>query len=128
MWKEWQDASYYYFNAAPQWQSFNNGNWKAVETAVRKIAARKRISLKVYTGTEGQLRVGKALAKVSLGAKVAGFETETNDLIPVPLHFWKLIYNPDDNSAIIFIGLNYPNKDFLEGELQPLSTLSFSVP
>ena len=36
--KEWQDATYYFLNAAPQWQSFNGGNWVAVEAAVRDYA------------------------------------------------------------------------------------------
>ncbi len=38
VWKEWQDATYYFANAAPQWQPFNNGNWKAVEAEVRHFA------------------------------------------------------------------------------------------
>ncbi len=29
VYESFQDATYYYFNAAPQWQSINNGNWKA---------------------------------------------------------------------------------------------------
>ena len=33
----------------------------------------------------------------------------TNDLIPVPLHFWKLIYNDQENAAIIFVGVNEPH-------------------
>ena len=38
VWKEWQDATYYFANAAPQWQPFNNGNWKAIEAEVRHYA------------------------------------------------------------------------------------------
>ena len=34
-----QDATYYFFNVAPQFQSFNNGNWKALEHATRSLAA-----------------------------------------------------------------------------------------
>ncbi len=30
-----QEATYYFINVAPQFQSFNNGNWKALEGRVR---------------------------------------------------------------------------------------------
>ena len=109
VWKEWQDASHYYINAAPQWQSFNNGNWKSVEEAVRRYAYKKRSDLKVFTGTEGQLRVGKSHVPVSLATKKDSFKEVTNDLIPAPLHFWKLVHNYDENAAIIFVGLNNPH-------------------
>ena len=33
-----QDATYYFMNVAPQFQSFNNGNWKSLELATRKYA------------------------------------------------------------------------------------------
>ena len=32
-----QDATYYFLNVAPQFQSFNNGNWKSLEYAVRDL-------------------------------------------------------------------------------------------
>jgi DNA/RNA endonuclease G (NUC1) len=38
--EDWQEATYYFINAAPQWQSINNGNWKDVEYTVRKLADR----------------------------------------------------------------------------------------
>ena len=33
-----QDATYYFFNVAPQFQSFNNLNWKQLETFTREMA------------------------------------------------------------------------------------------
>ena len=32
-----QDATYYFLNVAPQFQSFNNGNWRSLEYAVRNL-------------------------------------------------------------------------------------------
>lgn len=29
-----QDATYYYINAVPQWQAFNNGNWKVKKPVI----------------------------------------------------------------------------------------------
>ena len=35
-----QDATYYYLNAAPQFQSFNAQNWRFLEEEVRDLAKR----------------------------------------------------------------------------------------
>ena len=35
-----QDATYYFVNVAPQFQSFNNGAWKALEEAVRHYSSK----------------------------------------------------------------------------------------
>ena len=35
-----RDATYYFINVAPQFQSFNSGNWMALELATRKVAQR----------------------------------------------------------------------------------------
>ena len=34
-----QYATYYFMNVMPQFQSFNNGNWKSIEASVRDYAA-----------------------------------------------------------------------------------------
>ncbi len=48
---DWQEATYYYTNTAPQWQGINNGNWKDVEHTVRKLADKTGLDLEVQTFT-----------------------------------------------------------------------------
>lgn len=46
-----QMATFWYTNAAPQWQTFNGNNWNALENDARSLAARLGKDLDVYTGT-----------------------------------------------------------------------------
>ncbi len=57
LFKDWQEATYYYTNTAPQWQGINNGNWKDVEHTVRKLADKTGLDLEVWTGTLGVLEL-----------------------------------------------------------------------
>lgn len=46
-----QTATFWYLNAAPQWQTFNGKNWNSIETDARKFAGQIQTDLDVYTGT-----------------------------------------------------------------------------
>jgi DNA/RNA endonuclease G (NUC1) len=46
-----QMITFYFINAAPQWQTFNGGNWNSLENDVHELAATKTEDLEVYTGT-----------------------------------------------------------------------------
>lgn len=97
-----QTATFHYANAAPQWQRFNAGNWAALESAVRKLAAGRPAGLTVYTGTHGVYRA--AGRPVYLSKDRAG-----RPAIPVPLLFWKVVHDEAAGSAVAFVGLNDPD-------------------
>ena len=101
VYQEWQDATYYFFNAAPQWQVFNGGNWVAVEQEVRSLASRlpRHQDLRIFTGTHGNYKVGNKAIYLS--------RKNGRNLIPVPLYFWKLVQL--QQKAIVFVGINDPN-------------------
>jgi len=46
-----QMSTFWYSNAAPQWQTFNGNNWNALENDCRSFAGRLGADLEVYTGT-----------------------------------------------------------------------------
>ena len=102
-----QDATYLYINALPQWQSFNNGNWKALETAVRKLASGRLINLSTYTGGFGILTL--ADTKGAQKPIFLAFDANNNGLVPVPKYFWKIVHNPVSNRAVAFVGINNPH-------------------
>jgi len=62
-----------------QWQSFNNGNWKSVESLLRKFSASTKKELNVHTGTFGQLELPN-----DEGDLVPIALEQRNGLIPVP--------------------------------------------
>ena len=50
VWIDWQDATYYYGNIAPQWQSINNGNWRRLENSIRAKGKKLYRDLEIFSG------------------------------------------------------------------------------
>ena len=95
-----RDATYTFLNVAPQWQNFNNGDWKSVEGAVRQYANKSRHRVEVFTGTHGQLALeGEKLYLAKRGGKA---------YMTVPENLWKILHDPEEKKAVVFIGLNVP--------------------
>jgi len=101
-----QRATFHFVNVAPQWQTFNAGNWEALESSVREYADNNTLDLVVYTGTYG----------VATLPNVNGIETElylhvdsnNNKAIPVPKFYWKAVYDPKSQAGVVFVGINNP--------------------
>jgi len=99
-----QDATYYFMNVAPQFQSFNNGNWKALEMAVRDLGKKLGRDLQVVTGTHQVLQYPNKLHKIT-----DIYLEEDDSFIPAPKYYWKVILDPKTDTGAAFIGLNDPH-------------------
>lgn len=102
-----QRATFFFVNAAPQWQSFNAGNWERVETGVRNFVANRNMEVEVYTGTFGVLTLPDAS-----GVRrelYLDFDARGNGLIPVPTYFYKVVIGTLSRRGIVFIGVNNPH-------------------
>ena len=108
-----QDATYYYINAAPQWQSFNNGNWKSLEFGVRDLAISRARDMVIYTGTYDILTLAdvNGVQKPIYVAK----DTNNNYVIPAPKYYWKVVHDPITNTATAVIGINNPHLTTVTG-------------
>lgn len=100
------NATFKYINAAPQWQSFNGYNWNQAEMDSRTYASRHNVTLQIWTGTYGIA----TLPHEESNREVELFLYDENNLrrLPVPAMYWKVVYNPLTNKAIVLIGLNNP--------------------
>ncbi|EDX10296.1 uncharacterized protein LOC6737883 [Drosophila simulans] len=102
-----QQASFFFVNAAPQWQTFNGGNWERIEDSVRKFVADENITVDCYTGTWG----------VSTLPDINGIERElyldfdenNNGLIPVPKLYFRVIIDRESRNGIVLLGVNNPH-------------------
>ncbi|XP_049307982.1 uncharacterized protein LOC105226713 isoform X6 [Bactrocera dorsalis] len=100
-----QYATFYYANAAPEWQVVNSGNWRSVENAVRDIAS-KQSYLLVFTGTLGVLEL-----RNSPTDQYTNIYLDENQTIAVPKWFYKVVMHPSLDDDIVFITLNNPFDD-----------------
>ncbi|KAI8041756.1 uncharacterized protein LOC128257934 [Drosophila gunungcola] len=104
-----QQATFFFVNVAPQWQTFNGGNWERVEDSVRNFVADENITADCYTGTWG----------VSNLPDVDGIEKElylafdenNNGLIPVPKLYFRVVIDRISRKGIVLIGVNNPHAD-----------------
>ncbi|CRK88839.1 CLUMA_CG002555, isoform A [Clunio marinus] len=97
-----RQSTYTFFNAAPQFQIFNNGNWKLVEESIRDLT-KSRGDLEIYSGTHGvgKLKVNQA---DEIGRDIyLGWPKKT---IPMPKLFYKMAIK--GNEGIVVIGVNNP--------------------
>lgn len=94
-----QRSSFWFINAAPQWQHFNAINWALIEDASRILAADRRIFLDVYTGTFGvtKLRdINGVMQPIFLDIKT--------QQVPVPQIYYKILIEKSSSSGIVLIG------------------------
>lgn len=104
-----QTATFHYCNVAPQWQTFNGGNWNTLEANVRKFAETNRLDLKVYTGTYGVTTLPHA--QTGKDVPLYLFSSSSKKAIPVPELYWKVLYDPKTQLGVAFLGINNPYQE-----------------
>jgi len=110
-----QDATYYFINAVPQWQAFNNGNWKALEFGVRDLAIAHDKDLDVWTGAMGVLEMPD---KNNNPVQILLGKSYNKEKVPAPALMWKAVYEKSTDSGVAFVGVNNPYATELTDDLR----------
>jgi DNA/RNA endonuclease G (NUC1) len=113
-----QHATFYYLNVNPQFQGFNNGNWRQLEDSIRNR------SEKAFVTT----RVDNILALPN-DRNILKNLYLTNRKLPIPLIFTKQVTFPLNETRIYkFIGFNYPTiRDLDQGFKNDYFNANYSI-
>jgi hypothetical protein len=104
-----QRSTFFFTNTAPQFQTFNGGNWVSVEISSRRLAADRNINLQVYTGTFGIVQFANTnnqMRDIHLAPN--------NRQIPVPRIYYKILVNTANRQGVVLIGVNNPHLSVAE--------------
>ncbi|XP_011186392.2 uncharacterized protein LOC105214582 [Zeugodacus cucurbitae] len=107
-----QKATFYFVNAAPQWQMFNGRNWERVEDGVRRYASTQALDLDCYTGIWG-ISTLPDVNGVQRELYLA-FDENNNGLIPVPKIYFRVVIDRKTRKGIVLIGVNNPHASLEE--------------
>lgn len=98
-----QTATFHFLNCAPQWEPFNNGNWNQIEMAIKKMINRiNEPNSLVFTGTHGIQT--HANFELYLAENAVGGVTQQR--IPIPKLFYKIVIMPKLKKGVVFVGVN----------------------
>lgn len=102
---------FYYANVAPQWQIFNGDLWADLEETTR-------LKLDNDTSGGGRLIVTGTYGSCTL-PDVDGVQRplflDPPSALPVPLFYWKLVYDARAQDGVVYIGLNDPYREIEDG-------------
>jgi len=99
-----QRSTFHFLNVAPQWQTFNNGNWVSVEISTRSLAANRGLNLDVYTGSWGNEQLWN-----TAGSWRNIFLDWPAARIQMPMIYYKILIDQASLSGVVFIGVNNPH-------------------
>ncbi|XP_050355779.1 uncharacterized protein LOC126776961 [Nymphalis io] len=99
-------ATFHYVNCAPQWTGFNGGNWNTLEVDLRNHIHVAGYDTIIYTGTYG---IAQLLNSRNQTVDLYLYnDINNNPVIPVPLYYYKVVYEPSTKRGIAFVGINNP--------------------
>ncbi|XP_053675638.1 uncharacterized protein LOC128725886 [Anopheles nili] len=100
-----QNATFWFLNAAPQWQNFNGVNWERVESSIRDLVGEHDLELTVYSGTYGVQK--QADGNGDYQEVWLDFDpTEGRQRAPAPMLYYKILHDERDNSGVVIVGVN----------------------
>uniref|UniRef100_A0A182YBI7 DNA/RNA non-specific endonuclease/pyrophosphatase/phosphodiesterase domain-containing protein n=1 Tax=Anopheles stephensi TaxID=30069 RepID=A0A182YBI7_ANOST len=99
-----QNATFWFLNAAPQWQNFNAGNWERIESSVKSFVAMRNIRVRVYGGTWGVQT--QANGNGDHQQIFLDFDANGRRRVRAPMVYYKILHNEAQNSGIVLIGVN----------------------
>lgn len=82
---------------------------RAIEDGSRRLAADRNITLDVFTGTHGVLKLND-----TDGVAQEIYLDVENGMIPVPKIFYKILINVERNAGVVLIGVNNPHASLPE--------------
>lgn len=80
---------------------YNNASRRAVEDGSRRLAADRNISLDVFTGTHGVIKLND-----TDGTEQEIYLDVDNKKVPVPKIFYKILIDKSRSSGVALIGVN----------------------
>ncbi|XP_065362077.1 uncharacterized protein LOC135955646 [Calliphora vicina] len=102
-----QRATFLFVNVAPQWQSFNGGNWERVEDGVRKYVSNNSLTVDCYTGIWGIATLPDVNG--TQRELYLSIDENNNGLIPVPKIYYRVVIDRATRQGIVLIGVNNPH-------------------